>query len=91
MPESDTVEEKTCEVRAELYLMCPDTRTKEVDITLVNDDNVVACLDVWKNSSTFNFDRAFKAMLKEGIKMTPRAAGKYILCVYRNKCNELFM
>ena len=76
--ESDAVEEKTCETRAELYLMCPDGRTKgEVDITLVNDDNVVECLEVWKSSATFHFDFAFQAMLKEGIKVKPHKACKY--------------
>ena len=65
-------------MRAELYLICPDARTKEeVDITLVNDDNVDACLDVWKSSATFHFDFAFQAMLKEGIKVTPQTASKY--------------
>ena len=79
LSESDAVDEKTCEIRAELYLMCPDARTKEeVDITLVNDDNVDACLDVWKSSATFHFDFAFQAMLKEGTKVTPQAASKYV-------------
>ena len=57
--------------------MCPDARMKEVDITLVNDDNAVECLDIWKNSSTFEFDHAFQVMLRDGIKVTPRAASKY--------------
>ena len=66
-------------MRAELYLMCPDARMEEeVNITLVNEDNVVECLDVWKSSSTFHFDRAFQDMIKKGIKVTPRAACKYV-------------
>ena len=68
-----------CEVRAELYLMCPDARMKEeVDITLVNEDNVAKCLDVWKGSSAFHFDHAFQDMIKKGIKVTPCPASKYV-------------
>ena len=71
------VEKETdCDVKTHLYLMCPDTVKKDVDIILVNDDNVALCLDLWEKSSVFEFDNAFQIMMKHGIKAIPRASGK---------------
>ena len=67
MPASAEEEGETdCEVMTRLYLMCPDTVKRNVDIILVNDDNVILCLDLWKKSSIFDFDRAFQIILRDG-------------------------
>ena len=58
--------ETDCEVTTKLYLMCPDTMKKDVDIILVNDDNVMLCMDLWKRSCLFDFDRAFQIKFKDG-------------------------
>ena len=58
--------ETECEVMTQVYLMCPDTVKKDVEIILVNDENVVLCLDRWKKSSIFDFDYASQIMLKDG-------------------------
>ena len=55
--------------------MCPDTVKKDVDIILVNDDNVILCLDLWKKSSIFDFDRAFQIILRDG---TSCALGMFV-------------
>ena len=61
----------------QLYLMCPDTVKKAVDIISVNDDNVILCLDLWKKSSVFDFDHAFQFALRDGA--MPCALGMFII------------
>ena len=58
--------ETECKVLTQLYLMCPDTDKKDVNIILVNDDNLILCLDLWKKSIVFDFNRAFQIMHKHG-------------------------
>ena len=67
--------ETDCEVMTQLYLMCPDTVKRNVDIILVNDDNVILCLDLWKKSSIFEFDPAFQIILRDG---TSSALGIFV-------------
>lgn len=62
---ADETSVKTCEVMAELYLMCPDTAKKEIDIFLVKEENVVRCFDLWKKSVVFEC-RAFQIRIREG-------------------------
>jgi hypothetical protein len=66
LPASMAEGETECEVMTQLYLMCPDTVKKDVKIILVNNENVVLCLDLWKKSSIFDFDYASQIMLKDG-------------------------
>ena len=63
---STGTEETDCEVMTQLYLMCPDTVKKDAKIILVNDDNVMLCMDLWKRSCIFDFDRAFQIKFKDG-------------------------
>ena len=67
--------ETDCDVKTHLYLMCPDTLK---DIILVNHDNVTLCLNLWEKSSVFEFHNAFQNMMKQGIKVTPRASGNVV-------------
>ena len=70
-----------CEIMTQLYLMCPDPVKKEADIILVNKDNVVMCLDLWKKSSIFDYGHVLRVMINDGIKATPRASSEVYIDV----------
>ena len=57
--------------------MCPDIAKKDADVILVQEDNVVLCLDLWQKSAIFEFGHVFQVRIKEGQKLTSHAQSKY--------------
>ena len=61
------LEDVHCEVMTQLYLICPETTKKDVDIFLVKENSVLLCFDLWQKSSIFDFDHDFRMKIKDSI------------------------
>ena len=54
-------------VHTELYMVTPNAVNSSVHLVLVTGDNLLACLDLWRDSAVFDFGAAFTAYRAEPI------------------------
>ena len=48
-------------VHTELYMVTPNAAISSVNLVAITDDNLLSCLDLWRDSAVFNFGSAFIA------------------------------
>ena len=54
-------------VHTELYMVTPNAANSSVHLVAITDDNLLVCLDLWRDSAVFNFGAAFTAYRSEPI------------------------
>ena len=52
-------------VHTELYMVTPNAANSSVHLVAITDDNLLVCLDMWRDSAVFNIGAAFTAYRTE--------------------------